>query len=64
MTRVEIVHETAVHLREFAREAELPGYAEKLERAAIELEKLEVELRRPAGPSGFQINAPLEFRAG
>lgn len=45
MTKVQVVHETALHLREFARKAELPGYAEKMERAANELERLEAELR-------------------
>ena len=45
MTQVHIVHQTALHIRELARDAELPGYAQKLDRAADALEALEAELR-------------------
>ncbi len=40
------VHQTAQHLHELARDCELPGYAEKLERAATDLEKLEALAKR------------------
>jgi hypothetical protein len=41
MVTILVVHQTAQHLHELARDCQLPGYAEKLERAAIDLEKLE-----------------------
>ena len=45
MTQLQIVHQTAQHMRALARDAELPGYAQKLDRAAEELEKLEEALK-------------------
>ena len=53
MTHVLIVHQTAQHMRELARDSELPGYARKLERAAEELEKLEAELKARIEPISF-----------
>lgn len=54
MTQLQIVHRTALHMRELARDSELPFYAQKLDRAADELEQLERRLksqgaRHPAG---------------
>lgn len=45
MTQIQVVHRTALHMRELARDSELPGYAQKLERAADELEQLERYLK-------------------
>jgi len=45
MTQIQVVHQTALHMRELARDSELPGYAQKLERAADELEQLERYLK-------------------
>ena len=52
---IRAIHDTAQHLHEFARAADLPGYAEKMERAAIELEKLEAELIGRATHETFQL---------
>jgi len=53
MVTILAVHQTAIHLHQLARDSVLPGYADKLEQAAIELEELEARLkgqkaRRPA----------------
>ena len=47
MTQAETVHEAALHMRDFARETEIPGYAQMFARAADELDKrgAELELR-------------------
>ena len=39
------VHEIALHMRQFAFESELPGYAEKLFKVADDLERRALELR-------------------
>ena len=56
MTQVQIVHDTARHMRELARDSELPGYAQKLERAAEELEKLEEELKSRIEPISLRTS--------
>ena len=54
MTQVQIVHRTAQHMRQLARDAALPGYAQKLDRAADDLEKLEGELKAQTGPHALR----------
>ena len=50
MTQIQVVHQTALHMRELARDSELPGYAQKLERAADDLEQLERNLKTQSVP--------------
>ena len=50
MTQIQVVHQTALHMRELARDSELPGYAQKLDRAADELEQLERFLKSQSEP--------------
>ena len=45
MTHIQVVHQTALHMRELARDSDLPSYAQKLDRAADELEQLERHLK-------------------
>ena len=54
MTQIQVVHQVALHMRELARDSELPGYVQKLERAADELEQLERHLKSQREPHCLQ----------
>ena len=54
MTQIQVVHQTALHMRELARDSDLPSYAQKLDRAADELEQLERHLKAQSEPHSPQ----------